>query len=155
MIPAITYQMDYQDRAFFWIINFFTWFYHKRNKKNKTKNNHTKKRTLFANVQISRWSRQDDQVMLRNCFQWDALSFYSISEESWIAFQLLMNCTNHCGDAFVGVSPSGGSQSDSEVLHVFKWVYPTVLYRWWINTRASIKTNTLTFETLLHAGVSN
>lgn len=63
----------------------------------KKKKTITKKKTLFANVQISRWSYQDDQVMLRNCFQWDALSFYSISEESWIAFQLLTNCTNHCG----------------------------------------------------------
>ncbi len=56
-----------------------------------------KKKTLFVNVQMSWWSLQDDQVMLRNFFQWDDLSFYSISEESWIAFQLLSNCTNHCG----------------------------------------------------------
>ncbi len=75
---------------FFGLSTFFTWFYHKRNIKQN------KKKTLFANVQMSWWSAQDDQVMLRNCFQWDAFEFYSISE-SWIAFQLLNNCTNHCG----------------------------------------------------------
>ncbi len=75
---------------FFGLSTFFTWFYHKRNIKQN------KKKTLFANVQMSWWSPQDDQVMLRNCFQWDAFEFYSISE-SWIAFQLLNNCTNHCG----------------------------------------------------------
>lgn len=55
---------------FFGLSTFFTWFYHKRNIRQSRL-----KKTLFANVQMSWWSLQDDQVMLRNCFQWDALSF--------------------------------------------------------------------------------
>ncbi len=70
---------------------FFTWFYHKRNIKQNKKKDTICKCTDELMIP-ARWSSDVEELLPVGCFE-----FYSISEESWIAFQLLNNCTNHCG----------------------------------------------------------